>query len=300
VNGSKIDVVIEDSKSDPQAAVEAFNRMELTRPPLFYFSFLSSVGVALAPLADEKKVVLIGLVTSAFAFTQGREMAYRYWPLVQADIAPIFRLLQDLKVKKLGIIYSNEEYGIEQQKLLSKAFEGAGGSVVVQSFEMGATDLRQQIKAISGQGAVYVASLGANLTNAIHQLKVESYGGQILMSSAGANPAFFVMPEMQGVYLSAPIIYNPGYLYAREAGEKFTARYQKPFTHWAAAGYDFVKLISGILEDRPVSRQSVREVLAAGFEYSGVFGPVRVRPGEHDLGFPMYPAQILNNTLKFR
>jgi len=60
VNGSRIEMSIEDSQGDPQVAVEIFNKMELTRPPLFYLSFLSNVGVALGPLTDEKKVVLIG------------------------------------------------------------------------------------------------------------------------------------------------------------------------------------------------------------------------------------------------
>jgi hypothetical protein len=36
------------------------------------------------------------------------------------------------------------------------------------------------------------------------------------------------------------------------------------------------------------------------FEYSGVFGHTRLRSGEHDLTFPMFPAQILNGTLTDR
>jgi branched-chain amino acid transport system substrate-binding protein len=300
VNGSKIEIAFEDSKSDPKAAIEAFNKLELTRPPLFYLSFLSSVGIALGPLADEKKVVLVGLVSSAVALTQGRESVYRYWPLVQSDVSPLMRSLQDLKVKKLGIIYSNEEYGIEEQKLLSQAFMDAGGTVATQMIELADTDVRRQIQALKDHEAIFIATLGASLTNAARQLREADYPGSILMPSTGANPALFVAPEMQDVYLSAPIIYNPGYLYAREASEKFTTRFQKPFNHWAAAGYDFIKLISGLLEDRTLSRQGVRDVLAAGFEYSGVFGHVRVRPGEHDIGFPMYPAQIRGNTLKFR
>jgi ABC-type branched-subunit amino acid transport system substrate-binding protein len=292
-------MVIEDSKSDPKAAIEAFNRIELTRHPLFYLSLLSGVGVALAPLADEKKVVLVGLATAALAFTRGHEMVYRYYPLAQSDMPPLLRILRDLKVKKLGIIYSNEEYGIEEQKLLSKAFEDIGGTVLVQSFEMSTTDFHQQVNAVIGQGAVYVACVGANLRNAIHQLREAGYGGQILMTVAGADPAFFVAPEMQGVFLASPIIYNPSYLYAREAGEKFTARFQRPFSMFAANGYDFLKLISGLLEDRPMTRQSVRDVLAAGFEYSGIFGHVRVRPGEHEMAFPLFPTRILNGALTY-
>ena len=39
--------------------------------------------------------------------------------------------------------------------------------------------------------------------------------------------------------------------------------------------------------------------MRAGFQYSGVFGPVRLRSGDHDIAIPVYPAQIVNNALKF-
>jgi branched-chain amino acid transport system substrate-binding protein len=300
VNGSRIEMGIEDSQGDPQVAVEIFNKMELTRPPLFYLSFLSNVGVALGPLTDEKKVVLIGLATSAPAFTLGRELVYQYWPTVQADVPPIIRMLQDLRVKKLGIIYSHEDFGIAEQKLVTAACPAAGIAVNVQPFETADTDFHRQVEAVRNSEAIFVAAVGASLTRIIRQLREAKFSGTVLTPPSGANPAFFVLPEMQGVMLVAPIIYNPGYLFAREAGERFTARYQRPFDHWGASGYDFIKLISGLLEDRAVSRQGVRDVLAAGFDYSGVFGPVRIRAGDHIIAFPMYPAQIVNDTLKFR
>ena len=300
VNGNKIELVIEDSKSDPQAAAAAFNKIEAGPPPLFYVSMLSNVGVALAPLADAKKVILVGVSTSALAFTKGHDMVYRYFPLAQGEISPLVRILQNIKAKKLGIIYSNEEYGTELERLLRKSFEDMGGTVASQSFVLGDTDMSRQIASLKAQDAIVVATLGASLTNTVRQLREAKYGGSVLVPSSGAVPAYFLLPEMQEVYVSAPIIYNPGYLYAREASDRFVARYKTPITVYAANGYDFIKLISGLLEDRPLTREGVHDALAAGFQYSGVFGPVLVKPGEHEMGFPMYPAQILNNTLSFR
>jgi ABC-type branched-subunit amino acid transport system substrate-binding protein len=186
------------------------------------------------------------------------------------------------------------------ERLVGKSFKDLGGTVAAQSIELGAPDVREQINALKGQDAIFIATLGAGLTSAVRQLRETRYGGSVLVPSAGAVPTYFTLPEMQSVYVSAPMIYNPSYLYAREASDKFTARYNKPFNVYAANSYDFIKLISGLLEDRHVSRQSVQEVLAAGFDYSGVFGPVRMRPGENELAFPLYPAQILNNAIKFR
>jgi ABC-type branched-subunit amino acid transport system substrate-binding protein len=183
---------------------------------------------------------------------------------------------------------------------MRKAFLEDGGSVAAQPFDVRGTDYRQQIAALSDRQSIYVAASGTSILNVILQLRDAGYKGQILTPAGGADPALFGLSEMSGVYVAAPIIYNSNYLYAREAGAQFFARFKKPLNQWAANGYDFVKLLSGLLEEKAMTRQSVRDVLAAGFEYSGVFGHVRLRAGEHDLTFPMYPTQILNGVLTYR
>jgi branched-chain amino acid transport system substrate-binding protein len=300
VNGRRLEVTFADSGSDPKAAADAFNKLESTVRPLLYLSYSTNVGMALAPLAEANRVVLVGLVTAAVDFTRSREWVFRYWPLGPAYVTPLRRILQDLKVKKLGIMYQGDEFGKEQKELMSASFQAAGGSVLVQSYDLKDTDYQRQISAVRGQEAIYIAGSGAHLLNVTRQLRAANYRGYILTPAGGADPALFALPEMSGVYVAAPIIHNPGYLYAREAGELFFARYQRPFNQWAANGYDFTKLLCGLMEERAVSRTSVRDVLAGGFEYSGVFGHVRLRSGEHDLTFPMYPTQILNGALAYR
>lgn len=300
VNGSKIELIVEDSKSDPQAGIDAFNKIENAQRPLLYVSHLSSIGIALAPLAEEKRVVLVGVAISAIDFTRTREWVFRYWPLGQAYMPPLMRILQDLRVKKLGILYANDEFGKEQQQLLSKECEGAGRTVARESIEIKDTDYRQKITALKDREAIYVACSGNLLLNVLRQLRETNYQGQILTPAGTAMPDLFGLPELDGIYLAAPIIYNPNYLYARDAGQKFEARYKRALDLWAAVGYDFIKLLIGLLEDRQVSRQAVRDMLAGGFEYAGVFGQVRVKPREHDLTFPFFPAQFVNGSLKYR
>ena len=300
VNGNKIELIVEDSKSDPQAGIVGFNRIEAGRQPLLYVSNLSSVGMALAPLAEERRVALVGLATAALEFTRSRDWVFRYWPLGQAYVPPLMRILRDLKVKKLGILFQNDEFGKEQRQLLSKEHEGAGGMAASESIEIKDTDYRQKISALKDREAIYVACSGTLLLNVLRQLGEANYRGFILTPTGTAMPDLFGLPELDGIYIAAPIIYNPNYIYAKDAGEKFEARYKRPLDQWAAVGYDFIKLLTGLLEDRQVSRQTVRDMLAGGFEYSGVFGQVRVKAGEHDLTFPFFPAQIVNGTLTYR
>ncbi len=300
VNSSRIELIFEDSKSDPKVAVDAFNRIETSRTPLFYVSLSSTVCMALAPLAEEKRVVLMGISTATKDVTRGREWVYRYWPLGQAYIPTLVRILQNLKAKKIGMLYQNDEFGKEQQQLLSKEYEGAGGSISSELIEMTDTDFRSQIARVKDREAIYVACTGNLFLGVLRQLKEEGYRGQILASGFSYQTSLFSLPEAEGIYLTAPIIYNPTYLYAKDLADKFTIRYGKALDASAAVGYDVIKLIASLLEDRELSRQSVRDVLSDGFEYSGVFGHLRLKSGEHDLTFPIYPTQVVNGSLKYR
>jgi ABC-type branched-subunit amino acid transport system substrate-binding protein len=107
------------------------------------------------------------------------------------------------------------------------------------------------------------------------------------------------MPEANGAYVAAPIIYNPNFLFAKEVKEKYETKYGKPFDHYAANGYDFVKLLAGLLEEQELSRERVRRLFEEGFVYSGVFGDLDVKPGEQDITFPLHPAQIVDGEVKY-
>ena len=300
VNGSRIELIIEDGKSDAKAAVDAFNRIETSRAPLFYVSLSSTMCLAVAPLADEKHVVLFGISTATRDVTRGREWVYRYWPLGQTYIPTLMRTLQDLKAKKIGMLYQNDEFGKEQQQLLSKEFESAGGSVSSELIEMTDTDFRSKITLLKDREAIYVACTGNILLGMLRQLKEAGYRGQILAAGFAYQASLFSLPEAEGIYLTAPIIYNPNYLYAKDLTNKFSNRYKKALDASAAVGYDLLKLITSLLEEQQVSRQGLKDLLEAGFDYPGVFGQLKLKSGEHDLAIPVYPAQVVKGTLKYR
>jgi len=183
---------------------------------------------------------------------------------------------------------------------MTREFTNAGGRVTSQMVEMTDKDYRPMIAKLNDREAIYVACTGAILLGALQQLREANYRGAVMTTASAAQPALFSLPELEGVYIGATIIHNPGYFFAKDAGNKFEARFKKPFDQWAASGYDFINLVAGLLEERQASRQEVRDLLAGGFEYSGVFGQLRVRPGEHDISLPLYPTQIVNGKLKYR
>jgi hypothetical protein len=107
------------------------------------------------------------------------------------------------------------------------------------------------------------------------------------------------MPEADGAYVTAPAIYDPRYLLVKRVREKYESTYGKPFNHYAANGYDFVRMIGQLLEGQNVDRENVRSILAYGYQYTGILGNLTVRKGERDIAFPLYPARIIDGEIRY-
>jgi len=300
INGRKIELIVEDNKTDIEEGVTAFGRIESTHQPLLYVSAFSSFSLALVPLAEERKVVLVALNASSPDITKQNDWVFRYFSTAEYEIPPILSILKDLNVKKLGIIYLNDDYGRSVFELFKEAFEKTGKTVRSESFEREVSDFREKLQQLKDMEAIYTIGLVKHFRDIFTQLKEENYNGHIL----GASGASVLHLEKDvsitdGVYVAAPIIYNPKFLFTREVKEKYELKYKKPFTHHAANGYDFIKLLAGLLEDQEISRDNIKSLLEDGFIHPGVFGILEVKPGEHDIIFPFHSAQIIDGKVKY-
>ena len=297
VNGRDMELVVRDSQSEPEVGKRAFEAIEEKNHPLLYVSTNSNVSMGLAPLAKKNRVVLVGLVVSTGKFTPQSEWIYKYYTMPEDETRTILYILDMLKIRKLGILYQDEEYGISILSALKKGFENAGGSVVSVPFPIRNPDWKALISRMRDTEAVFVVGYLKNEEAAIGALKEAKYKGSILGASGVTNLAG--RPEMDGVYVAAPLIYNSNFPFAREVKEKYESVYKKPFTHQAASGYDLIKLLAGLLGDREVSREGVRRLLDEGFVYPGIFGELDIRPGTRDITIPLHPARIAGEKIQF-
>ena len=299
VNRRKIELIIEDSKTDPLEGEKAFNKIEAIHHPVLYVSALSSVSMALSHLAEKNEVVLVGLVVGNPALTEQKKWVFRYYSSAETEVPPIISTLRELKIKKLGVLYLNDAYGTSIISLLKEKFEKIGEIFKSEAFGSKESMFRDKIKILRDMEVIYVVGFPRHVRNAFVQLKEGNYKGLIFGPSGASSSSVRTAPAANGAYVAAPIIYNPNYLFAREAKEKYETRFDKPFNHQAANGYDFVKIVAGLFEDKEISRQNVRSLLEGGFTYPGVFGYIDVKPGQHDIVYPLHPARIVDGRLKY-
>jgi len=303
INGRPIELIIVDNESNPEKAKKDFLEIEETHAPLMYISAASALSAAISPLSEENEVVLIVLAATAPDITTQKEWTYRYFPTADDEVIPIMRILKDFNVNNLGILYQNDEFGRSVLVAVETEFENSERIVSKEPFEpveLDVVDFKENIAKLQNKDAIVIVAFPDYVEIIIKQIREVDYQGHIIGSSDAAYPSVFSLPEANGIYIVAPIIYDSNFLFASQVADNFEPRYNKQFGHGAANGYDFIRILDGLLKDEELSRENVKRILDRGFSYSGVYGSVDVLPGEHDMSFPLFPAQVVDGKLVFR
>ncbi|MCP4694062.1 MAG: hypothetical protein GY859_38865, partial [Desulfobacterales bacterium] len=80
---------------------------------------------------------------------------------------------------------------------------------------------------------------------------------------------------------------------------KYIRRYNKDFNHYAANGYDAIRLMAGLLENEVLSRENVKKVLESDFVYPGIFGEIKQQKGRREITLPLHSARIVDGRIVF-
>ncbi len=296
INERNVELIIVDNETDLDKAKELFLETEQAHEPLLHISSLSFISIGLSPLAEEHEVVLIALSATAPEVTQDRDWTFRYFPMANEEAIPILQILDDLNVNDLGILYQNDAFGSSIANAVGTKFEN---SVTQEHFDPNAVDFKENIAKLQNKDAIYIVAFPDYIKIIHKQLREANYQGEILMSSDGATFDIFAMPEADGVYLAAPIIYNTNFQLGNHIALSYETKYDKQFDYNAANGVDIIRILHGLLDEEEISRDNVKDILNSGFTYSGLFGTVIVPPNEHDMQFQLYPAKIVNGEIEF-
>lgn len=299
INGRPIELIAIDCETNASLAKEEFRTMETGNPPLFYITGLSSMAAAVAPLAEEVGAPLLVVASSDSSLTNGKEWVFRYYSGTEQEVGVGLEFLNQFGIQRLGILSSNDSLGISVSEALKREFEAAGGTAQIERFATSKTDFALEIQNVSANEAVYCVAALVQLRQVLVQLNESAYQGLILTTSGAAGPYILSTPEVDGVYLAAPAIYNLANFEAVSLAGKFEERYGRPVSSQAASGYDAIKIVEGLLRDHELSRESLREALTGGFVYNGSLGNLALPAGEHNMAFGLFKARIDGGELVY-
>jgi branched-chain amino acid transport system substrate-binding protein len=154
INGRPLEVIFEDSQDKDTEAVNAANKLiSVDKVPVLIGPMKSGETLAVAPIAEENKIVLITPTATSPKVTGAGEYIYRGCSRIDKQV----EALVDYAVEKYGaksaaILYSKEPYGEGFKDLFLKFFGEKGVEVVaVESFMVGDKDFKAQLTKIAGK-----------------------------------------------------------------------------------------------------------------------------------------------------
>ncbi len=142
VNGKKLEMVVLDTQADPQVGIQAVNRLiNVDKVPAFVTAW-SGVVKAVAPIANDNKVVELSVGANAPDISKLGDYVYTTFPLADVDIRAVAQYsAKDMGKKKAAVLFVNNETGIGSAVVYRDTFTKAGGQVVAyESYDQKATD----------------------------------------------------------------------------------------------------------------------------------------------------------------
>jgi len=279
VHSNKLVVIYEDDQATPAKGVSAFQKLAtVDKVPAIIGAMASSVTLAVAPIANKEKVVLLSPMSSNPKITESGDYVFRNCVsdlLEGSDMAKC--AFQRLKLRRVAILYINNDYGVGLRDVFRKTYTEQGGQVVAaEGFAQGATDFRSQLSKIRATSPDAVYLVGYNeMIQVFKQARQLGMHAQFLSTIMLNDPDLVKKTEgaSEGAILTA-WAYDPQSKDKAMRGfvEAYKNRYGTEPDVFAAQAYDATKLIAKAMNDSGVGPDNIMKSLYSIKSYPGASG----------------------------
>lgn len=295
INNKKVKLIIRDCESNPDKAVKLFYEIEKKEKPLFYMTSLSVVSLKLSEEAEKNNVILCCISAQAPEITQNKKYVYRYYPLANDEIAPLFKIFEKIKINNFGLLYLNDPFGNSLKNDVIKT--NTKYEILCLPYESTEKDFDKITEKVINKKAICIIGYDAHETLIINNLLKNNYKGLIIGINTIITAYLREGFKLDNFYGTSPLIYNGNYQFSKKIKEIYEKKFNAEFNHFAGNGYDMSQIIFELLKDKKINRSLLEEYLNNGFVHTGVFGTVVVKKGMHDFSFELYPVKVENGKI---
>lgn len=307
LKGDKIKLVTVDTKGNVQEAIKAFNRLvdhekavAVLGPPV------SNIGLAIAPIANEKKVAVVGSFIDPRVTVQESGEAQPAMFLIQPTSTQYAEIIasyanEKLGFKKFAVLYDQSNaFAVSMLKPFKAYIEKRGGSVVAEeTYTKTDKDYRAQLNKIKSAGAdvLYIPNYTQDLVITVKQAK--QIGLNLpMVSGLDAAPPFATLvgdPEAaNNIYFANNFSDKEPQL--TEVRSAYKAKFNEDPINKAYLGYDKVTVILKAIElGGGASGPKIIAGLSKIKDVQGTTGVISLSPKTHQpVGLSMVMYKIEN------
>jgi branched-chain amino acid transport system substrate-binding protein len=283
INGKQVKVIYGDSKNEGKEGITVLRKMiDIEKVNVVLVSQSGVVVPIATQVASRKDVLLFVTISSVPGITELGDNIFRLFVTSENESRKMAEFASEkLLVKKVGVFYINDEFGLGGLKTFRQSFGERGGTVVwEEAYEKTGSDFRNTLlKAARARDlqALYIIGYDRAFAIAVKQAPEAGVKVPILTSIGMSVPEWINLagPSAEGVYVTATR-FDPGSSSEVIRGfvEKYNKRFSKNPNVLAAFTYDSMKLLAEGLRSGAKTAEELGQKLKQIKDYPATIGTV--------------------------
>lgn len=278
INGKPLEVVFEDDAEDATVGVAAMQKLAaVDQVPVVLGPWVSGVALAVAPVAEKNKVVLLAIAIAP-ALSGSGEYIFRIQPSAVLYTQKSAEFLREKNIRSAGILFANNDFGKGLKDSFVKDFSQNGGEVIaIESYAAGDADFRSQLAKIKEKKPEIVFIAGYQDTiNAIRQMKELGMESQILAGPPFESQATIdaLGPLAEGVWYPYHFVAGSSNPKAQAYEQAYLKKFGVPTGGFAPLMYDGTHIVANALEKCGEKTDCIKEQLYRT-RYEGASGAIQ-------------------------
>lgn len=277
IDGRNITLIIEDTGTDPAKAAEAAKKLiDVDGVQVIIGAVSSTETLAVAPIAERSKVVLISPSSTTPSITDAGEYIFRVVGSDNLQGEAITRLATAKNYTKAATLVENNDYGIGLENVFRSNFKG--DIVAGVRYEKGKGDYRTELDAIKNADPQVIIYVGypAEASTILQQAHSLGLKAKWIAAEGIADPVMFengeVAGQMEGMLLTRPTSpeQNPEY---RNFVKLYRDAYGKEPGIYSDTEYDAVMLAALAIKEAGNNGEKIKNALPeVSITYKAVTG----------------------------
>lgn len=281
INGRPIELVVEDSATNPTTAVSAINKLiSVEKVRYIVGDSWTSTTAALVPIANEQGVILVSPLATLDTLAAD-DYFFRTMPTTNSMMEALSEYAySELGARRAGILRQATPFGVEHARDFETIFRILGGEVVVEEeFDVASSDVRTQITKVKAANPDVVFNLhatGPRVGLLIEQAKELGLETRWIGSWGSENGA--LLSEYGSIIEDLVYPYPYDAESAETAVRNFAAAYMRKHDEVpdlsVASSYDALRILVSVLKNSDGSADDVKTRLLLIRNYRGASGAI--------------------------
>lgn len=249
-------------------------------PAVLGFSF-SSVALSGLPIYTQCGLPVVASAVTSPELSGASDIFFRtvFTDAYQGAEAAKF-ISENRGVKKVAVLYQQDDYGKGVADAFSAAIEDEGGTVTSsQAYQLGTVNFGSIVdKALQGDpDAVFIGGFYTEAGKIVTQVRDSGSDLPIFASDGAASPLFLDLAGENAEGVEVYAAFSASDPRAESSGfvSAFEAKYDKEPSSWAALAYDATYVVADAMEEAgSTDRAAVADAIRQTSDFDGVSGTI--------------------------